>query len=201
MKVSLSTALLAGALEASAKSDVRYYLNGVLVDFVNKHEVVIVGTDGHILFAAKQETDEHTNEGLQLIIPREVVEAALKAKSASIELTDDTREGSAMYFLGNSLFTPVEGRFPEYTRVIPSKLNGEAGFFDAALLARAHLAVAKAHGTKKLQDSFLYQNGLTGTAIVQGAKTYVICVVMPYRHKDAELVHWEQPIQAVKQAA
>lgn len=185
MKVILSTAVLAGALQASAKNikeaSHRPTLVGVCIDFINASDGVISGTDGGILFAHKfcaDGSDKWPAEPLQIIVPRTVIEAVLKTKGKFVALEAAPREGSAMYVLGSVLFNPVEGRYPMNPRVIPSSVSGEAAMFNVALLQRAHKAVALACGVSEIQ-AILYQNGGTSSGVVQGDDENTICVVMP----------------------
>lgn len=117
MKIELRTDYLAAVLIAAAKSDVRYYLNGVFVE-VNKEGVVhIVGTDGNRLHVAKQIMPSPTGEEASVILPRDQVENVLKItpkKQGTIFL--DTESNT----LGGIAFTPVEGRFPSWRQVLPS---------------------------------------------------------------------------------
>ena len=187
MKVTLQTSVLAGALEASAKNlagaGYRPTLVGVLVDCINTEDIVIASTDGSILLAHSfkaNEDDIMPPEPVQLIIPRATVELAIKAKRAYVVLEEDTREGSTKFFLGDFLFEPLEGKFPDYNRVIPSTVNLENAHYDIEVLKRAHSAVAKACGVKPTA-TVLFQNGDNASGVVQGVDPLTICVIMPYR--------------------
>lgn len=91
-------------LLSAAKKDIRYYLNGVLVN--EKH---IVSTDGHrMTVIAHGQEWEHGDT----IIPRETLEMALKLKTKTIEITNTA--------VGPIAYTPLDGRFPDYKRVMPA---------------------------------------------------------------------------------
>lgn len=195
MKVLLSTALLAGALEASAKDDIRNYLNGVCIDFVNEDEVVIVGTDGSILFAAHDRPEFEINSGFtgQVVIPRETVASALKGKMQHVRLRMYTLDAESVCTLGEVMFKPLDAKYPAYTRVIPSAVSGEPASFDIEVLRRAHLSVAKANGGAKAV-TYLQQGGETASSVVMGLRDRTLCVVMPFRFKDKRpYTGWVQP--------
>lgn len=105
-----------------AVSDVRYFLNGMLLE-VNGQELVTVATDGHRLSASFLELSENTNLERQLIIPRKAIDELLKLLEAEssplhLELSDKYLRVE----LGSLLFTTklIEGTFPDYRRVIPA---------------------------------------------------------------------------------
>ena len=90
--------------------DVRPYINGLFIG--SEH---IVTTDGHRLTSIK-----HNDEGRKtpdFIVPAGMINFMLKSKQTvfSVVLQDDN------IVINNGMFTctPVEGRFPEYKRVIP----------------------------------------------------------------------------------
>ena len=109
---------------AMANQDVRYYLNGLLLEFRGPC-LRAVSTDGHRL--AQAEVDLHKpmlgdEEVHQCILPRKGVQELLRL----IQPSDDLVEvvvGNASFraVIGDVTFTSrlVEGRFPDYNRVVP----------------------------------------------------------------------------------
>ena len=88
---------------AAAKKDIRYYLNGV---FINEQH--IVATDGARMNAYKHGQEwEHGD----IIIPIDKVELALKMKTKQIKIEKDSINGIP--------FGTIDGKFPDYLRVIP----------------------------------------------------------------------------------
>lgn len=102
----IATDILKAALLCASQEESRYYLRGVHLSTTGH----LVTTDGHRLFCAKlTETP-----AADVIIPLDTVKAALKLapkKAATIELNGNT--------LGGIVFTPVDGTFPDWRRVIP----------------------------------------------------------------------------------
>jgi len=104
-----------------AQQDVRYYLNGMLLESDGKM-LRTVATDGHRL--ALCEMDLGTGgKGQQIIVPRKgVIELQrLLGNDGELELTVGTNHIRVQ--IGDIRFTSklIDGRFPEYSRVIPAK--------------------------------------------------------------------------------
>lgn len=103
-----------------AQQDVRYYLNGLLLE---THESVLraVATDGHRL-ALCEMTLSSPGKGGQVIVPRKgVLELQrILGTEGNVELAIGTNHVRAQ--IGDIRFTSklIDGRFPEYSRVIPS---------------------------------------------------------------------------------
>ena len=122
---SLGSDALAGALGKTAFSmaqqDVRYYLNGLLLE-INADSLRAVTTDGHRLSFSEAETSSGV-ESRQAIIPRKGVSELIRlldsgAPDVEVAMTDN----HVQFQLGSLRFTSklIDGRFPDYNRVIPS---------------------------------------------------------------------------------
>jgi len=107
-----------------AQQDVRYYLNGVLL-IVEGNKLKVVATDGHRL-AFNAGNIEGNYEKQEIILPRKAVSELSKLLSDSdekIELEFSTQQVKAT-FSGITLITKViDGKFPDYERVIPKYDN------------------------------------------------------------------------------
>jgi len=127
-KISLSQAtlkkLLLSVQYAMAQQDVRYYLNGVLL-IVDGNKLKAVATDGHRL-AFNAVTIEGKHQKQEIILPRKAILELCKLLDDSedtIELQISQLQVKAS-FAGISLITKViEGKFPDYERVIPKYEN------------------------------------------------------------------------------
>lgn len=109
---------------AMAQQDVRYYLNGMLLE-LSSTNLRAVATDGHRL-ATSWTTIDGPSESQQIILPRKgVLELAklLSDPEASVELSFSGNHLRA--HTENFTFTSklVDGKFPDYSRVIPK--NGQ----------------------------------------------------------------------------
>jgi DNA polymerase-3 subunit beta len=104
-----------------AQQDVRYYLNGLLLETDGK-ALRAVATDGHRLALCEMELPGTAKTTHQVIIPRKgVLELQrILGTEGNIELAIGTNHVRAQ--IGDIRFTSklIDGRFPEYGRVIPS---------------------------------------------------------------------------------
>ena len=104
-----------------AQQDVRYYLNGLLLE-TDGSSLRAVATDGHRLALCEMELSGRAKTTHQVIIPRKgVLELQrILGTEGNIELAVGTNHVRAQ--IGDIRFTSklIDGRFPEYGRVIPS---------------------------------------------------------------------------------
>lgn len=103
-----------------AQQDVRYYLNGMLLE-TEGATLRAVATDGHRLALCEVEMEQNAKTGQQVIVPRKgVLELQrILGHEGSVELSIGSNHVRAQ--IGEIRFTSklIDGRFPEYGRVIP----------------------------------------------------------------------------------
>ncbi len=106
---------------AMAQQDVRYYLNGMLWE-VRQDQLRVVATDGHRMAMCTRAIAVETADVTQAILPRKgVLELSrlLDDSTAQVEVTmsgNHIRVTSVDYTFTSKL---VDGKFPEYERVLP----------------------------------------------------------------------------------
>ncbi len=104
-----------------AQQDVRYYLNGMLLE-TEGTTLRAVATDGHRLALCEVSLAEKAKSGQQVIVPRKGVLELQRILGAegSVELSIGNNHVRAQ--IGDIRFTSklIDGRFPEYGRVIPA---------------------------------------------------------------------------------
>jgi len=110
---------------AMAQQDVRYYLNGLLLE-VNADELRAVATDGHRLATCGVPAQLDIESKTQVIVPRKAVLELAKLMTdpeATVELKLSSNHVRAQ--VGEYTFTSklVDGKFPDYERVIPRNGN------------------------------------------------------------------------------
>lgn len=107
-----------------AQQDIRYYLNGMLL-VVDGKSVHGVATDGHRLAYSAVHTDtEYPKQ--EVIIPRKTITEMLRLLSDSTDLVNiDIASNQIKFSFGNIelISKLVEGKFPDYQRVIPVGYN------------------------------------------------------------------------------
>jgi DNA polymerase-3 subunit beta len=103
-----------------AQQDIRYYLNGLLL-VVEGNNVIAVATDGHRL-AFCQVTTEQEFPRQEVIIPRKTILELQRLLDESDEPVqfDIASNQVKLTFADIELISKlVEGKFPDYTRVVP----------------------------------------------------------------------------------
>lgn len=106
---------------AMAQQDVRYYLNGMLWE-VRQDQLRVVATDGHRMAMCTRAVAVNTTDTIQAILPRKgVLELSrlLDDSTDQVEVTlsaNHIRVTSVDYTFTSKL---VDGKFPEYERVLP----------------------------------------------------------------------------------
>lgn len=130
---------------AMAQQDVRYYLNGLLLE-TDGQGIRAVATDGHRLALCDMPTENAADDAgdamqRQVIVPRKGVQELLRLLGE-----DDTPVTIALganhiqVDLGNIRFTSklIDGRFPDYQRAVPRE--GDRSLVVDRQLLRAALA-------------------------------------------------------------
>lgn len=123
--VSLNEAELKTLLDktafAMANQDVRYYLNGLLMDFRGKL-LRTVATDGHRLAVCDVAKEVNFSQDRQIIVPRKgVLELARMLDDGDGAVTLALGRNHVRLVKGSMVFTSklIDGRFPDYEAVIP----------------------------------------------------------------------------------
>lgn len=191
MEVSIQANHLRAAACCAAMQDIRYYLNGALVE-VRATETRIVATDGNMAAVLRDEVLVGRQEPMpDVIIPNATIKLALGLKSKVLSLVFDA-EGKK-WSLGGIPFTPCDGLFPAYRRIVPCTHTGEAAQFNPEFIA-AFAKIGKALGTRN--NPIIRHNG-SGAAQVSfyGFENEFVGVLMPLRaftekHPDPGLIQW-----------
>jgi DNA polymerase-3 subunit beta len=134
---------------AMAQQDIRFYLNGLLL-VLGADGMRAVATDGHRLAYASL-ASVTSSDSAEVIVPRKTVIELLR-------LLDDSDEPATVQVLGHQLRVAfgeieiltklVEGKFPDYQRVIPS------GYTKAVAMDREQLSQALARASILTNEKF-----------------------------------------------
>ena len=112
--------LFLSAQYAMAQQDIRYYLNGLLLVSAGD-KITVVATDGHRLALASA---AHKSEGTQeVILPRKAILELSKLLSDSDDPIEvELSPTQARFSFGGIVLISklVDGKFPDYARVIPT---------------------------------------------------------------------------------
>lgn len=202
--------LQALAKHISPKSDIRYYLNGVLFE-VTQAGRFYVATDGHKLVAIREARQDGDTIG-QWIIPRDVI-LGIKLQKAGrnpvehAELEIDGAKAKLDYCSTGTVFAFVDGKFPDWRRVVPTAPTGEIAQYNPDLLVAVRDCAAATVGAGKWAGLYLAHNG-TGAGLYQSHSPDFIGIVMPLRLDKADVyipaptdlhVNWGLPAPAPAQ--
>ncbi len=106
---------------AMAQQDVRYYLNGMLLE-VSQNCLRAVATDGHRLAMCSVEADINQQTKHQVIVPRKGILEMARLLTEGDEMVHISLGASHIRAkTGDFMFTSklVDGKFPDYDRVLP----------------------------------------------------------------------------------
>jgi DNA polymerase-3 subunit beta len=109
-----------------AQQDVRYYLNGMLLETGGQF-LRAVATDGHRLSLCQAELDGSNFDEQQVIVPRKGVLELQRLMSGEGDVNIELGANHIRIQLEGIRFTSklIDGRFPEYDRVIPKESSNE----------------------------------------------------------------------------
>lgn len=158
---------LAALLQIAAKNDVRYYLNGILLEAKG----YAVATNGHMLLALKCGAEPGA---VDVIMERDQVEQIIKMtpKDREVTIKIDGEYLTAEWGGQRSSYKALDGKFPEWRRIIPRTFEAETpGNFNPELL------IAFTKVTKLLNSN---RTSLIPTLIQQGPQKSAVVVNLDY---------------------
>ncbi len=108
---------------AMAHQDIRYYLNGMLLA-ADGSTLTLVATDGHRLSYARTTINLNFNQ-CEAIVPRKTVGELLKllaTGSTETTVSVSLRSNQVKFNVGDTelISKVIDGKFPDYTKVVPS---------------------------------------------------------------------------------
>jgi DNA polymerase-3 subunit beta len=183
--VMLSSKTLRALVHAVSKDQTRYYLGGVYVE-TDGRTVTYCATDGHIMLA-NQHDCEQVDEPLvgKWIIPSEICsDKRLKKANDYVAFYESPTELT----LADMIVKPIDGSFPDWRRVVPTKVSGEPAQYNPSLLVKLQKA-------GEIFDHKIPSVGYNGDspALITWEDT-LFGVIMPMRRvAEATLPLWFSP--------
>ena len=177
-------ALKAVALFCS-KEETRYCLKGVNVQFRDDH-IIMVATNGHYLTAMRQSLDDPLDSPIKdTIIPIELIDRIKLTKNDDkAELYVDGHKVTITYMGATYVDSHIDATFPDWRRITPSSVSGEAAQYDASYAA---LYMKAARMFAKDAQIRIGHNGLSPALVSwlpSEAGLDAFGVLMPMRTKD-----------------
>lgn len=143
---------------AMAQQDVRYYLNGMLLE-VSPQRVRSVATDGHRLALSEIDLETGFDAPSQVIVPRKAVlelQRLLDASEDSVQVKIGAGQIEADLDAVRMTSKLIDGRFPDYERVVPEggdkRLEADRETVRRALVRTAILSNEKFRGVRLSLD-------------------------------------------------
>jgi len=200
-------ATIKAALIVAPKMDVRNYLNGAALDLTDGTKPRLVVTDGHRMLVINAEPfirdDDGNYPGLPpemigqtYILPRDLLAAVKPAKVGKVELplavtihhADGKPAGLTVQGATTAQGSCIDGKYPEWRRVWPQSLSGEAMQYNPDYLADFK-AIAALLIDKKGAQIVVGYNG-HGPALIDFGLDTAAGVVMPQRLDPPTLPTW-----------
>ena len=193
MKITLKANQIKAVLECAGKQDIRYYLNGALIEKTYSGQVFLVSTDGTKLFCGHVDT---IKEGMpeKVLIERDSLELALKSKIKDFILDTDKKT------IGPLTYKEIDGNFPNWRRVVPDPLSfkdPKPAQFDPSLVLSCSKALTYWSNAKDIQADINHR-GNESAIMTRGSHTGAFCVIMPRRSDPSvnygfEISDYEKP--------
>lgn len=162
------------ALCASSE-ETRYYLRGVALQ-VRDGQARIVATDGHRLMIHSFET--HFPGDVGIIIPIEAIKRAFTGWKKAWERI--LVQGSGRdWKIGDVAFAPIDGTFPDYSRVFPNMSDGSAGV--VAQFNPAYIGDMGKAGKFFGERPTIHHFGESPALVTFGDRGDVLGLIMPLR--------------------
>jgi len=136
MPQKLLKSLLGLVQYAMAQQDIRYYLNGLLMVIEDRH-LRLVATDGHRLAYASGDVSGKNLAKQEVILPRKtIIELSKLLEDSEDPVAIELSAAQAKFSFGNVVLVSklVDGKFPDYARVIPQNQPKKLKFERVALL-------------------------------------------------------------------
>ena len=193
MRITIDRNALKAVSRFAAVKDIRYYLQGVLIESTPL-QTRLAATDGHTLAVHRADAKDDNEGSWTGILPLDAVTTLLKMKASHKTLKDAPIYATILEsgeircdWIGQSIICrAVDGKFPDYRRVIPSTLDGQPAWINPDYLTRI------VDAAKDVNAGFTFGFGGTGSSLAQIGQD-MVAVVMPMRLElttDATRAAW-----------
>lgn len=189
ISVSFDLTLLKAAALCASQDPTRYYLCGVEVR-CKENVFTITATDGHRLISFNPPVSySHVPPmPFNVIIPLDIIKNLKVAKKAPEgELILESNGTCAIKYQGRSMvFQPIDGTFPDWKRVVPTKVDGTVAQFNAHYLAD-FAKINDMYRDDKAKCLIIGHNGSGPALVYLPIGVDNVAVIMPVRHGKEEV--------------
>ena len=192
MKIQIDFDILKGLNVLSAKKDVRYYMMGVNVE-ITPNGAYFVATDGHKM-GIWHESEITAPETIQHVIPSTLIDQVSKVITKATNSIDiELQPLIEINYINNVFKAPaIDGKYPDFRRVIPETINNEIAQFDPEFLMQFYKCAAILNSVKK-PDIAIGHNGTGSGSIVDIQNGKFLGIIMPYKSK-ADFSSYKKPL-------
>jgi DNA polymerase-3 subunit beta len=185
MELQLTIEQVKALLVIAPKTEVRYYLCGVLLE-VRDDRAVLVSTDGNRMLILRPESrmeGDHVRDG-RWIIPRDLLASAKVKKGGALflsldQFSGDTNARARLVTLnGPDLAAPtVDATYPDWRRVVPMAASGDWAHYDPQFIG--DFGTIAEHLSGKRTSARVHHNGGKDGAPVALGVDNALGVIMP----------------------
>lgn len=205
--ISFNPKWLKAAALIAARRDIRYYLNGVLVEVFEK-EARLVATDGHRMVILRKLVEGAAPA--RIIVPTDILDLLRpQSKHSKIEATFvyDAEKPLAKvtldYMNVGLQFTPIDGKYPDYSQTMnnATKPSGARSTLNASYLHDFKRVLDCAFGHDRFVTPSVWHNGDGPAAVTYKDREDFFGIVMPMRMTDYPFKPpaWTLPLPEPKQ--
>jgi|TARA_B100002003_G_scaffold160734_1_gene149243 DNA polymerase-3 subunit beta len=104
-----------------AQQDVRFYLNGLLLE-TEPNKIKAIATDGHRLAASETSIEKKQTNKTSSIVPRKAILELIRLLDNKDDVRAEIGSNSIRFTFNDLCFITklIDGKFPDYNRVIPT---------------------------------------------------------------------------------
>lgn len=184
-EITLRGEFLRAANKLAARNDIRYYLNGVCVEIAD--EVRYIATNGSAILVLRDR--ESRGAAARIVVPSAAIEMLSDARGA-LTLTYDAERPGAECRLGDVMFTPIDGKYPEYRKIFPETVSKEWAAIQPRYLLMFHEAAEIALRNPHIE---FWPDGPKGVCLVTCGREEFAGAVMPFNAGcTPEFAQWVQ---------
>jgi len=193
MNITFSTDVFAAVSLFRAIEDVRYYINGIYLE-TGATGARLVATDGHQLAVAK--IDGSFPES-SIILPNSLLTSIKSKPKGPLNVTLEFNQGPPQYRKNGeciprnitltfgeitAIGKEIDGKFPDFRRVVPGEVDGTTAQFDPRLIYRIDKACSTL-GYKSF-TGIAYNGDRSALSVIND--NFVV-VTMPYRAEPSKV--------------
>ena len=172
-----------------AQQDVRYYLNGLLLVF-NVKEITTVATDGHRMALCQIPSGDQDFLCQEVIVPRKTVielQRLLSETDDPVRLSISDKQIKFSFSETELVSKLIEGKFPDYKRVVPNNYTKEFTIERETLLRSLQRAAIMANDKFKGVHWIVSLNRLKISSINAQQEEAVEELTINYQSEDIDI--------------